>query len=125
MTSLAYDPASRTLFYTADNTAERDLMALDTATKTAADAAEGRADRRAVVQPRPIGRCGASGRSTASARWCGFPYPYTDWNAVYSWPYGEVAYDLDVSPDGELVSASVGEINGKQTRAGHEDGVAA
>ena len=29
VTSLAYDPATRTLFYTADNTAYRDLMALD------------------------------------------------------------------------------------------------
>jgi hypothetical protein len=41
--------------------------------------------------------------------------PYTEWHAVYSWPYGETVYDLDVSPDGHLLSASVGEISGTQT----------
>src|SRR5688572_10088861 len=33
VTSLAYDPAARTLFYTADNAAYRDLIALDTETR--------------------------------------------------------------------------------------------
>ena len=100
-------------------------IALDVTTQTAADAAEGRAHRRAVVQPRRTDRCGASGRSTASARWCEFPHPYTDWNAIYSWPYGEVAYDLDVSPDGQT-GVGVGRRDQRQAdRARHEDGVAA
>src|SRR5262249_23652875 len=43
------------------------------------------------------------------------PYPYSEWQSVYSWPYGETAYDLDMSSDGKLLSASVGEINGHQT----------
>jgi hypothetical protein len=43
------------------------------------------------------------------------PYPYSEWNLIYSWPYGETVYDLDLSPDSELVSASVGDISGKQT----------
>jgi hypothetical protein len=34
---------------------------------------------------------------------------------VFSWPYGETVYDLDVSPDGRLLSASHGAISGKQT----------
>ena len=33
MTSLAYDPDARTLFYTTDNAAHRDLMSLDPATR--------------------------------------------------------------------------------------------
>ena len=77
VTSLAYDPATRTLFYTADNTAYRDLIALDVDDQTAAHAAEGRAHRRPVVQRGRTGRCGASARSTASARWSGFPRAYT------------------------------------------------
>ena len=40
--------------------------------------------------------------------------PYTDWERVITWPYGTVMYDLDVSPDGTRVSASFGEISGKQ-----------
>jgi hypothetical protein len=42
------------------------------------------------------------------------PFPYKEWNLVYDWPYGQVAYELDVSPDGELLSASLGEIDGGQ-----------
>src|SRR5690606_3542339 len=42
------------------------------------------------------------------------PYPYEAWNLVYDWPYGKVAYELDISPDGKLLSASLGEIDGSQ-----------
>ena len=42
------------------------------------------------------------------------PYPYTDFNQVYSWPYGEIAYDLDISPDGKLLSYSHTAVNGDQ-----------
>ena len=36
--------------------------------------------------------------------------PYTAWEQVYSWPYGTTPYDLDVSPDGDRIVASFGEI---------------
>ena len=113
VTSLAYDGAN-TLFYTADNTAERDIVAIDLATKK----------QRTLLKDARIGDLAfnPADRSLWGIRTFNgictlvrIPYPYTDWNALYSWPYGEVAYDLDVSPNGELVSASVGEIDGKQT----------
>ena len=28
------------------------------------------------------------------------PYPYTEWETVHVFPYGEVPIDLDISPDG-------------------------
>jgi hypothetical protein len=114
VTSLAYDAAAHMLFYTADNTAERDLVALDTAT----------GKQRTLLKNARVGELSfnRADRSIWGIRTFNgictlvrIPYPYTDWNALYSWPYGEVAYDLDVSPDGQLVSASVGEISGKQT----------
>ncbi len=40
--------------------------------------------------------------------------PYKQWTRVHSFPYGTVVYDLDVSPDGSQLSASFGEIDGKQ-----------
>jgi hypothetical protein len=43
------------------------------------------------------------------------PPPYTEWKQVHSFPYGEVVYDLDVSPDGTLVSLSHGAIDGRQS----------
>src|SRR5688572_4152997 len=114
VTSLAYDPGSRTLFYTADNTAERDVVALDTTTNK----------QRTLLKDARIGDLAFSraDRSLWGIRTFNgictlvrIPHPYSDWNAVHSWPYGEVAYDLDVSPDGQYVSVSVGEIDGKQT----------
>jgi hypothetical protein len=114
VTSLAYDPDGGTLFYTADNKAYRDLRALDPKTKKArtlmkdariGDLAFNRADR-SLWGVRHF-----NGIATLVR----IPPPYTEWKQVHSWPYGEVAYDLDVSPDGRLLSASVGEINGLQS----------
>lgn len=114
VTSLAYDPQSRTLFYTADNNAYRDLVALDPKTKRTrlllkdariGDLVFDRADRSLWGVRAFNGIC-------TLVR---IPYPYKEWNKVYSWPYGEVAYDLDLSPDGGLLSVSVGEITGRQT----------
>ena len=48
------------------------------------------------------------------------PYPYTEWQTVHVFPYGEVAYDLDISPDGSLVSTSHGRARLEPRRgAGH------
>ena len=42
------------------------------------------------------------------------PFPYTSWNQVHTWPYGDVPFELDVSADGSLLSMSIGTIDGKQ-----------
>jgi len=43
------------------------------------------------------------------------PEPYTSWNQIHTFPFGRVPFDLDISADGTMLSASVGEINGEQT----------
>ena len=113
VTSLVWNPSDRHLYYTTDNGAHRDLVRLDPATGRTkqlqkdlrvGDLAYNAADRSlwgirhlnglvTLVQIKP---------------------PYTDWERVITWPYGTVMYDLDVSPDGTRVSASFGEISGKQ-----------
>ena len=113
VTSLAYDDSSRTLFYTSDNHAFRDLMAVN--------ADEGKP--RMLMKDARIGDLvfDKSTRSIWGLRHQnGFvtlviiPPPYKVWEQVYTWPYGEVAYELDVSPDGSLLSTSLGEIDGTQ-----------
>ena len=42
------------------------------------------------------------------------PYPYTEWVDVHTFPWEYVPSDLDISPDGRLLSASVSEVNGDQ-----------
>ena len=112
--SLAYDPESRTLFYTTDNTEWRDLCALDPATGKA----------RVLIKNGRIGdlvfnrkdRClwgvrHFNGISTLVR----IPPPYRDWNQVFSWPFGTDIYDIDISPDGRLLSGSLAEISGRQS----------
>ena len=114
VTSLAWDPDSRMLFYTTDNSAYRDLVSLDPATgrhrvlqKDAriGDLAFNRADR-SLWGIRHL---------NGIATFVRIPPPYTDWKQIHSFPYGEVPYDLDVSPDGTLVACSFGQVNGQQT----------
>jgi hypothetical protein len=113
VTSMAFDPVGKQLFYTNDNASYRDLMQVDPATGRArmlvkdlraGDLAFNRADRSLWGIRTFNGICTLI-RMVA---------PYTEWKQVYSWPYGEVAYDLDISPDGTQMVLAIGEINGHQ-----------
>lgn len=113
VTSSAWDPDSRTFFYTADNLAYRDLMAVNVDT--------GR--ERMLLKDARIGDLvyNPVDRSLWGLRHLNsyvslvrIPYPYDRWNQLYTWPYGQVAYELDLSDDGELLSLSLGEIDGSQ-----------
>jgi hypothetical protein len=111
--SLAYDPGERQLFYTTDNGAHRDLVRVDPRTKRKqvlmkdariGDLAFNQADRSLWGIRHLNGICTLV-RIEA---------PYTEWTRVHSFPYGTIVYDLDVSPDGSLLSASFGEVTGQQ-----------
>ncbi len=111
--STAYDPASRTFFYTENNIAHRDLKSVDVRTGEThmllkgariGDLAYDRVDHSLW------GLRHANGFVTLVH----IPYPYHDWKQVHTWPYGENPFDLDVSPDGAMLSASVAEIDGSK-----------
>ena len=85
----------------------RDLMAVDVDTGEERMLLEGRAHRRDRVQSRrPLADRRAPPR-TGSRRWCASRYPYDELGDGAHFPYGVVPYDLDVSPDGRLLSASM------------------
>ncbi len=113
VTSLAYDPDGQQLFYTTDNGAHRDLVRVDPRTgKTEqlmkdariGDLSFNRADR-TIWGIRHLNGIVSLVRVAP---------PYREWTRVHSFPYGTVVYDIDVSPDGSRLSASFGEIDGKQ-----------
>ena len=113
VTSLAWDPESFTLFYTSDNYALRDIMALDART----------GEERMLLEDARLGEIAFNRidrsllgirHSNGLATLVRIPYPYKEWNQVRTFPYGVVPYDLDVSPDGRLLSASSSEVNGDQ-----------
>ena len=113
VTSLAFDPDQRLLYYTTDNGAWRDLMRLDPKTgKTEllqkdariGDLAFNRADHSLWGIRQLAGACTLVRMEP----------PYRQWHQVHTWTYGTVVYDLDVSPDGRRIAASFGEADGKQ-----------
>jgi hypothetical protein len=114
VTSVAFDPDSRTAFYTNQNYAYRELMALNV------DSGK----KRRLLRDARIGDL-ALNRADKSL-WGirhqnGFvtlvriPAPYTEFNQIKTFRYGEIIFDLDISPDGELVAASYGTVDGKQS----------
>lgn len=112
--SLAFDPESQTIFYTADNYAWRDLVAIDRRSGKSStllrDARIGeivfnRADR-SLWGVRHLNGYAALVR---------IPFPYDEWNLVHSFPYGHIVYDLDISADGSYLSGSFGDVEGRQS----------
>jgi hypothetical protein len=112
--SLAFDPVSKTIFYTTDNTNYRDLAAFDIGSgKSTVLIKDARIGNLAFnpVDKSIWGVRHLNGIATLVR----IPYPYSEWNQVQSLPYGELYYDLDISPDGQFLSTSFGEINGDQS----------
>jgi hypothetical protein len=111
VTSVAYDSESNKIFYTTDNLEYRDLRVVDPET--------GKSE--ILLKDARIGDLAfnPADRSIWGVRhFNGFatlvriPYPYSEWKQVHTWDYGNVIYDLDISSDGTMLSASIGEVNG-------------
>jgi hypothetical protein len=113
VTSLAYDRTSNKAWYTVDNFAFRDLMEVDVAT--------GRT--RMLLKDARIGDLAFNPKDrtlwglrhlNGLVTLVKLAPPYAGWTQVHTFAYGEIPFDLDISPDGTLLSASVGEINAEQ-----------
>ncbi len=112
VTSMTYDPDTKTIFYTTDNHEYRDLRSVDPET--------GKSET--LIKDLRVGSL-AFNRADRSiwgvrhfngiATLVRIPAPYEEWNQVHSWPYGEVIYDPTVSPDGRYIAGSVAEITGR------------
>ncbi|MEX0692132.1 MAG: hypothetical protein WD934_08520 [Gemmatimonadales bacterium] len=113
VTSPAFDPVSRTLFYTTNNNDWRHLVALNLET----------GHSRMLMRDSRVGDLVYN--AADSALWGvrhdnGFstlvriPPPYDQWNQVYTLPYGRDLFDLDISPDGTMLVGSMSEISGDQ-----------
>lgn len=114
VTSLAYDPAAHKLFFTTDNSRGwRDLHELDLAS----------GKRRQLLKNSRVGDIvvnRADGSIWGIQHHNGFsslvriPRPYKDWKVVLTLDYGRDIFDLDISPDGRTLSASLIEVSGEQ-----------
>lgn len=112
--STAYDSRTQTLFYTADNYGWRDLCTVNTKTRK----------QKTLLKDARVGDLAFN--LADSSLWgvrhfngistvVRIPFPYDEWNMVYAFPYGKDIYDLDISPDGRLLSGSLAHVSGQQT----------
>jgi hypothetical protein len=113
VTSLTYDPEAQKIFFASDNGAWRDLNSVEIKTgetkRLITDVRTG--DLAFNKQDKSIwGIRHYNGISTIVR----IPYPYKEWDQIYSWPYGRDMYDLDISPDGKILIGSLAEISGQQ-----------
>jgi hypothetical protein len=116
VTALAFDPASRTLFYTTNNAEWRHLAALDLATGRSTVLLRDARIGDLAFNPADRSLWGVrhdNGFSTLVR----LPPPYKEWNQVHTLPYGRDLFDLDISPDGTTLIGSLSEISGIQRLA--------
>ncbi|MBT9487670.1 MAG: hypothetical protein IV093_09195 [Rubrivivax sp.] len=113
VSALAHDPVGRQLFYTARNHQRRDLVRLDLSSGETTvllkearigDLAFNRADRSLLGVRQALGQ----------ASLVRLLPPYDRWETLHTFPYGEVPAELDVSPDGRLLAASVNDAQGEE-----------
>jgi hypothetical protein len=111
--SLALEPESRRIFFTTDNNNWRDLnvLYLDSGKSErlvkdlrAGDLTFNRADR---------SLWGVRHSNGLSSLVRLMP-PYRFWASVYSFPYGQDIFDIDISPDGLWLSAALADVSGMQ-----------
>ena len=113
VTSFAFDPGTGTAFFASNNLALRDLMAVDVKTGTERLLLKHARIGEIVFNPADRSLMGVR-HNDGLATLVRIPYPYTDWEKVHTFPWEHVLSDLDISPDGKLLSASVTDDKGNQ-----------
>lgn len=113
VTSLVYDPVRQVVFYTTNNYGWRSLNRLDLKS----------GDNERLMKEARIGDLAINPQD--GALWgvrhfngistlVRIPPPYTEWNQVYSFEYGNDIFDLDVSPDGTRLTVALARNDGTQ-----------
>ena len=114
VTSFAYDPHGNRGWYTDKNSGYRDLLEIDIASGNTKLLLKDARIGDLVFNPQDQSIWGIR-HMNGLVTLVRMPPPYTSWNQVHTFDFGEILFDLDISRDGQFLSASVGEINGDQT----------
>jgi hypothetical protein len=114
VTSLAYDPAGKRLFFTTDNSSGwRDLNVHDLKTgRTQRLVKDCRAGD--LVFDRTDRGIWAIQHHDGVSSVVRFPPPYTSWQTLATFPYGKDVFSLDISPDGASLTATAVDVTGRQ-----------
>jgi hypothetical protein len=113
VSSLAYDPKAASIFYTTDNNGWRDLNVVNLTSgkskRLIKDARVG--DLAFNQQDRSLWGVRHYNGISSLVR---IEYPYQEWDRIHSFPYGKDLFDIDISPDGSIITSALTEIGGKQ-----------
>jgi len=114
VTSMAYDPKARKIFYTTNNSRGwRDLNELDLNSGRRRLLLKNCRTGDLVVNPKDASIWGVqhhNGHSILIA----IPPPYNHWRPILTLEYGRDIFDLDISPDGKTLSASMIDVTGRE-----------
>ena len=113
VTSVAFDAETGTCFIAEDNNFWRDLVSVDLANGSKRILIKDARVGDLVFNPVDRSLWGVrhyNGISTVTR----IPYPYNNWDQVHSFPYGQDVFDLDISPDGSLLTCALTRIDGTQ-----------
>ena len=113
VTSLIYDPVDEIVYYTTNNYGWRSLNKLDLRSGKSERLMKEARIGDLALNPKDRALWGVrhfNGISTLVR----IAKPYTEWDQVYSFPYGSDIFDLDISPDGERLTAALAQNDGTQ-----------
>lgn len=114
VTHLAYDRDGGNLFYTVNNSRGwRGIEKVNIRTGDSRRVLQNARIGDIVYNPADSSLWGVQHHNGIS-RLVRIPHPYTEWHQVLSLSYGRDFFDLDISPDGKLLTGSIVEIGGDQ-----------
>ena len=113
VTSTAFDPVERILFFTEDNARWRDIKTWDLKTDEIRTIGQDARTGELVFNQQDRSLWGVR-HSGSKASLVHMPYPYEKRITVHSPPFAHTLSDLDISADGRMLSATVGDRQGNQ-----------
>ncbi len=113
VTNLAYDDSTKTLFASTHNYEWRGLQSIDIKTGKTRDLIRYTRTGNLVFNRKDRAIYGVQSISGYSILIRFLP-PYTEWQNLYKLPFGKDLSDLDISPDGLMISATLSDIQGRQ-----------
>lgn len=114
VTSLAYDARARKLFFTTNNSRGwRDLQELDLSSGRTRKLIHDTRTGDLAVNAADGSIWGVQHHNGLSTL-VRIPKPYSRWEPLFTFEYGRDVYDLDVSPEGKMLSAAMIDVTGRQ-----------
>ena len=112
-TSLVWDKEGERLFFTDDNYYRRDLCVVDIKSGNKETLIEDIRAGDLAWNPMTKTIWGVRHQNGISTL-IRLKSPYTDWEAIYAFEYGNDIYDLDISPAGNKITGAITKVNGNQ-----------